>query len=166
MLLANQFHDSFECLSLIGHKKCVCAQSEARICRAGFAIFLYRRVHMQTLLFAVRLVLENCDQEEFSVKMEPKKPRNSILKQRVAMFTNLASISPQSDFFNWCIFHWKLKTLLQKSSPTEARQVQAKSRVCSWTPSHKKMMVSDWAQIYFFVPNKRQAFKWVVELVR
>ena len=32
------------------------AQSEARICRAGFAIFLYRRVHMQTVLFAVRLV--------------------------------------------------------------------------------------------------------------
>ena len=41
LFLTNQFHNSFEYLSLIGHKKYFCAQSEASIYRAAFVIFLY-----------------------------------------------------------------------------------------------------------------------------
>ena len=41
LLLTNQFHNSFEYLSLIGHKKYFCAQSEASIYLTAFAIFLY-----------------------------------------------------------------------------------------------------------------------------
>ena len=41
LLLTNQFHNSFEYLSLIGLKKYFCAQSEASIHRAAFVIFLY-----------------------------------------------------------------------------------------------------------------------------
>ena len=41
LLLTNQFHNSFEYLSLIGLKKYFCAQSQASIHRAAFVIFLY-----------------------------------------------------------------------------------------------------------------------------
>ena len=41
LLLTNQFHDLFECLSVTEHKKQFCAQSVASIYRAAFVIFLY-----------------------------------------------------------------------------------------------------------------------------
>ena len=41
-LLTNHFHDLFECLP-----ESFCAQSEARVYRAAFVIFLYERVYMQ-----------------------------------------------------------------------------------------------------------------------
>ena len=141
-------------------KMCLCPIGGQNLSRWFRDLLIQKSSHANSTVCCTASVGELW--REFSVKMEPKKPRNSILKQHVAMFTNLASISPQSDFFNWCIFHWKLKTLLEKSSPTGARQVQAKSRVCSWTPSHKKIMVSDWAQIYFLCPvrDKRSNESW------
>ena len=45
LLSKNQFHISFTCLSLIGHKKILgCAQAEASIYRAAFVIFLYQEI--------------------------------------------------------------------------------------------------------------------------
>ena len=37
--VANQFHDLFECLSVIGHKN-------ISICRAAFVLFLYEGVYL------------------------------------------------------------------------------------------------------------------------
>ena len=48
LLLTNQFHDSFECLSRI-----FCVQLETNIYRAAFVIFLYEGVYLQTRLFVV-----------------------------------------------------------------------------------------------------------------
>ena len=45
LCLKNEFPDSFECLSLIGHKKYFCAQSEAIINRTAFLSFLYEGVY-------------------------------------------------------------------------------------------------------------------------
>ena len=143
-------------------KMCLCPIGGQNLSRWFRDLLIQRSSHANSTVCCTASVGELWSRRVFSENGAQKTKKF----QHVAMFTNLASISPQSDFFNWCIFHWKLKTLLENSSPTGARQVQAKSRVCSWTPSHKKMMVSDWAQIYFFVPNKIQAFKWVVELVR
>ena len=53
LLLTTQFHDSCECLSLIGAQKYFSAQSEASIYQAAFVILLYEGVSRQTRLFAV-----------------------------------------------------------------------------------------------------------------
>ena len=147
LLLTNQFHDLFECFSVI-----VCAQSEASIYRAAFVIFLYEGVYLQTRPpLPIWLVQENYLREVFSVKVSPKslpyqfhsilfyqwgETFNNVLKgeknsdhfsctrltsmlgrrkqprgrfrmnkpRSTLVFTNLFSISPQSDFFNWYIF--------------------------------------------------------------
>ena len=72
LLLKNQFHDSFQCLSLIGHTPNRSAQAEA----SAFVIFLYVGVYLRTRLFAVPvwLVLESFLQEESSLKLKPTKP--------------------------------------------------------------------------------------------
>ena len=74
LCLKNEFPDSFECLSLIGHKKY--AQSEAIINRTAFLSFLYEGVYLQTRLFSipVLLVQESFPREEFFGKMGPTKP--------------------------------------------------------------------------------------------
>ena len=56
LLLTNQFHDLFECLPVIGHRK-------------NFVIFLYEGVYLQTWSFAVPIWLlqESFLREEFSV---------------------------------------------------------------------------------------------------
>ena len=76
LCLKNEFPDSFECLSLIGHKKYFCAQSEAIINRTAFLSFLYEGVYLQTRLFSipVLLVQESFPREEFFGKMGPTKP--------------------------------------------------------------------------------------------
>ena len=70
LFLTNQFHDSFECLYLIGHKKYSFALSEARIDGAAFVMFLYEEVYLQTRLFAVPVwfLQESFFRETFSVK--------------------------------------------------------------------------------------------------
>ena len=72
LLLKNQFPDSFQCLSLIGHTPKRSAQAEA----SAFVIFLYVGVYPRTRSFAVPvwLVLENFLREESSLKMKPTKP--------------------------------------------------------------------------------------------
>ena len=76
LCLKNEFPDSFECLSLIGHKKYFCAQSEAIINRTAFLSFLYEGVYLQTRLFSipVLLVQESFPREKFFGKMGPTKP--------------------------------------------------------------------------------------------
>ena len=79
LCLKNEFPDSFECLSLIGHKKYFCAQSEAIINRTAFLSFLYEGVYLQTRLFSipVLLVQESFPREEFFGKMGPTKSKIS-----------------------------------------------------------------------------------------
>ena len=76
LLLTNQFHDLFECLSLIWHKKLFCAQQEARIYGVVFGIFLSEEVSPQTRLLAVHVwfMRKSSSREEFSANMEARKP--------------------------------------------------------------------------------------------
>ena len=64
---------------MIGHKKYVCAQSEANIYRAALMIFLYEELFPQTRLFAEHGLAPSGEllQEEFSAKMGPIKPNKS-----------------------------------------------------------------------------------------
>ena len=62
LCLKNEFPDSFECLSLIGHKnmrkKYFCAQSETSFfCHTAFVIFLYDGVYLQTQLFIIIIII-------------------------------------------------------------------------------------------------------------
>ena len=70
LLLANQFHDSFECLSVLGHKKYFGSQSEASIYRAALSsftnqftckldCFLYNRDKFSPLSVSVWLMQES-----------------------------------------------------------------------------------------------------------
>ena len=79
LCLKNEFHDSFDCLFLIGHNKYSCAQSEAIIDPTAFLSFLYEEVYLRTRLFSipVLLVQESFLREEFFGKMGPIKPKIS-----------------------------------------------------------------------------------------
>ena len=74
LLLTNQFHDLFKCLSVIRHKKLFCAQQEARIYGVVSGIFLSEEVSQQTRLLAVHvwLMQKSSFREEFSANMEPR----------------------------------------------------------------------------------------------
>ena len=97
VLLTNQFHDSFERLSLTGHKKYICAQSET-------IIFLCDGVQLQTRLFACTCLApvgELFSRRVFSFQWKMHQLKKSDCGLIEAKFVNIATCCLSMEFLGF-----------------------------------------------------------------
>ena len=164
VLLTNQFHDSFERLSLIGHKKYICAQSET-------IIFLCDGVQLQTRLFACTCLApvgELFSRRVFSFQWKMHQLKKSDCGLIEGKFVNIATCCLSVEFLG---FLGSIFTENSSWSQFSYTSRTANSRVCMWTLLYKKIakparqiLASDWAQTHFLCPirdkHSNESWNW------
>ena len=152
VLLTNQFHDSFERLSLNGHKKIY-------LCPIGDHHLLMRRSSAANSPF--RLYLSGSCRRAFFEKVFSFQWKMHQLKKSdcgliEAKFVNIATCCLSMEFLG---FLGSIFTENSSWSQFSYTSRTANSRVCMWTLLHKKIakparqiLASDWAQTHFLCP--------------